>query len=73
MYRKMHRPIAQKRGFPYESRVPPLLLLLIMMRYVNQPCIVYTTKKAQYIAPSKWYNMVKNLEYFEEGIGTNDY
>ena len=38
----MHRPIAQKRGFPYESRVPPLLLLLIMMRYVNRACIGYT-------------------------------
>lgn len=42
MYRKMHRPIAQKRGFPCESRVPPLLLLLIIGRYVNLICIQYT-------------------------------
>lgn len=39
MYRKMHRPIAQKRGGPYESRVPPLLLLLIIGHYVNYTCI----------------------------------
>ncbi|PFA38292.1 hypothetical protein CN381_29245 [Bacillus cereus] len=62
-----------KKGIPSEIKDSPFSLLPIMMRYVNQPCIVYTTKKAQYIAPYKWYNMVKDLEYFEEGIGTNDY
>lgn len=39
MYRKMHRPIEQKRGFPCESRVPPFSLLPIMRRYVNRACI----------------------------------